>query len=191
MTKLIWLTLLFIPNTCDKKIPDKNYGEFNKAIINLEKQICGLKNYLIDTVGESWKASDPKGYYSFEGIKRRLNLEKNDEGYNIKLTSRFSSAEYFEKSPEIKLAYCIFRNNRCESKINETLNCGTESFEDYPFNIDSIKSVYKEKFFYFHPSKVLVFDRFLFSEEYDIEFKNGSKKRFRVDPVTRAFEIIK
>src|SRR5436853_396804 len=65
----------------------QNQIEYNKAIYQLENGIQSLKGFIVDTTDDYWTVTDPQGYYSFEGKKRKLSQNNFSEGYFIKMKS--------------------------------------------------------------------------------------------------------
>lgn len=185
---LLLCTSVFIFSFIEKDSDDKsNIEEFNMIVFNLEKSIWSLNGYIIDTSNNYWIATDPKGYYSFEGEKRK----KEDSGdYCLKLKSYIYNSDYFDSRPTIKTTYYIYgKNGKREATL--VLNCGTEAFGDYPFKMKDVKVVYLEKKFCFDPSKTIIFDRVWFEENYVVTYRNDSTKKYSVDPINRNFYEIK
>ncbi|XZF16356.1 hypothetical protein ACTHGU_09465 [Chitinophagaceae bacterium MMS25-I14] len=168
----------------DNTAENANKQEFNNGIIQLEHHIWSLKNYRVDTSGNHWTATDPTGCYSFEGDKRKPSAKMTT--YVLTLKSFIYDVDYFQHAPDIKVPFHIY--GRTGDK-NLQLNFGTEVLEgDYPFDMEKVKVVYKEKQFYISFSPTLVFDRINFEESYIVSYKNGEIKKYTVDPVSRKFE---
>lgn len=177
---VVLLLTTFLYKTGYSQLERTSKVEFNRAIIDMERKFFSLEKYVIDTSGIYWSATDPFGYFSFEGYR---NIDSNIITYNLKMKSFIYSDNYFNEKPDIRVEY-YFRNK----KHFIPLNFGSESFyDDFPFKFKDIKVVYFEKIFSFSYSETLIFDRLLFEENYVVTFKDGSTKNYTIDPIKRDF----
>ncbi len=159
-----------------------NLEEYKRVVHNMQQTICSLNGYVIDSVSTHWTATDPTGFFSFEG-DRFIGDVSN--GYDIKLKSFIYSDDYFRQNRNITSTYYI------DGKRRETLvlSTGPELFDEgLPFIMTDISIIYFEKTIHLFPSDKIVFDRTDFEAFYIVFFKNNTKKTFVVNSITHKLE---
>lgn len=166
------------------------YKEFYSVISNLENKILHLKGYDIDSLNNTWTAIDHKGHFSFSGEK--YSSMNEFDSYKIKVFSFFRSEDSCcIDTPTISCDYHIYRKKQHEKEVKKTiaLNFNSSSYDEFPFQWKDIKYLYCVKEIAFGYSTELTFDNLWTSENYVVEFKNGTIKKYFVDQINYDFVL--